>query len=163
LHEFVASLPDGYETRLDERGSNLSTGQRQLLSLARTLAGQPRILILDEATAHVDTHTEAAVQHALTALRGKLTLIVIAHRLSTIRAADAIFVLRHGEVVQRGTHDALVATDGVYRRLCELQELERSAGEFGVREEWADGAVPERAEELRVGQRGHPEKTPAPV
>jgi ABC-type multidrug transport system fused ATPase/permease subunit len=130
LHDFVASLPEGYETRLDERGSNLSTGQRQLLSLARTLAGQPRILILDEATAHVDTHTETAVQRALAALRGKLTLIVIAHRLSTIRSADSIYVLRHGEVVQQGRHDALVASDGVYRTLCELQALEQKSGEL---------------------------------
>ncbi len=130
LHEFIQSLPDGYETPLDERGSNLSTGQRQLLSLARTLAGAPRVLILDEATAHVDTHTEAAVQRALMLLRGRLTLIVIAHRLSTIRAADAIYVLRHGQVVQRGTHTELVAVDGVYRALCELQELAKRSGEL---------------------------------
>ncbi len=128
LHDFVARLPQGYETWLDERGSNLSTGQRQLLSLARTLAGDPRILILDEATAHVDTHTEAAVQQALASLRGKLTLIVIAHRLSTIRAADTLFVMRRGEIVQRGTHENLVAVDGVYRTLCELQELEKKSG-----------------------------------
>lgn len=128
LHEFVTVLPGGYDTRLDERGSNLSTGQRQLLSLARTLAGRPRVLILDEATAHVDTHTETAVQRALMSLRGTLTLIVIAHRLSTIRSADAIYVLRHGEVAQRGTHHALISIDGIYRTLCELQELEDQSG-----------------------------------
>jgi len=123
LHEFVAGLPQGYDTPLDERGGNLSTGQRQLLSLARTLAGEPKILILDEATAHVDSRTEAHVQRALAQLRGQITLIVIAHRLSTIQAADNILVLHHGTLTQQGTHAQLLAHEGVYRNLYQLQEL----------------------------------------
>lgn len=125
LHEFIADLPQGYDTSLDERGSNLSTGQRQLLSLARTLAGAPRILILDEATAHVDSRTEEHVQHALARLRGEITLLVIAHRLSTIQAADSILVLHHGALSQQGTHAQLLTQDGLYRNLYQLQELER--------------------------------------
>jgi ABC-type multidrug transport system fused ATPase/permease subunit len=125
LHEFIAELPQGYDTLLDERGGNLSTGQRQLLSLARTLAGEPKILILDEATAHVDSRTEAHVQRALAQLRGQITLIVIAHRLSTIQAADSILVLHHGTLTQQGTHLQLLAHDGIYRNLYQLQELEQ--------------------------------------
>ncbi len=125
LHEFLAELPHGYDTLLDERGGNLSTGQRQLLSLARTLAGEPKILILDEATAHVDSRTEAHVQRALAQLRGQITLIVIAHRLSTIQGADNILVLHHGILSQQGTHAQLLACEGIYRNLYELQELKQ--------------------------------------
>lgn len=130
LHEFIEELPQGYDTLLDERGGNLSTGQRQLLSLARTLAGDPKILILDEATAHVDSRTEAHVQRALAQLRGRITLIVIAHRLSTIQAADSILVLHHGALVQQGTHAQLLAHAGVYRNLYQLQELEQRSHEL---------------------------------
>ncbi|MBI3775830.1 MAG: ATP-binding cassette domain-containing protein [Gammaproteobacteria bacterium] len=130
LHEFIAELPQGYDTQLDERGGNLSTGQRQLLSLARTLAGNPKILILDEATAHVDSRTEAHVQRALAQLRGQITLIVIAHRLSTIQAADNILVLHHGTLTQQGTHTQLLAHAGVYRNLYQLQELEQRSQEL---------------------------------
>lgn len=130
LHEFIEELPQGYDTLLDERGGNLSTGQRQLLSLARTLAGTPKILILDEATAHVDSRTEAHVQRALAQLRGQITLIVIAHRLSTIQAADQILVLHHGALTQQGTHAQLLAHDGVYRNLYQLQELEQRSHEL---------------------------------
>lgn len=125
LHEFVQSLPEGYATVLKERGSNLSTGQRQLIALARTLALQPKILLLDEATAHVDSETEAVVQHALRVLRGKVTMFVIAHRLSTIRDADRILVLHQGCVVQEGRHEELLARDGLYRHLHELQQLQQ--------------------------------------
>lgn len=130
LHEFIEELPQGYDTLLDERGGNLSTGQRQLLSLARTLAGDPKILILDEATAHVDSRTEAHVQRALAQLRGRITLIVIAHRLSTIQAADNILVLHHGALAQQGTHAQLLANAGVYRNLYQLQELEQRSHEL---------------------------------
>ena len=130
LHEFVAELPQGYDTPLDERGGNLSTGQRQLLSLARTLAGKPKILILDEATAHVDSRTEAHVQRALAQLRGQITLIVIAHRLSTIQGADKILVLHHGTLTQQGTHTQLLAHEGVYRNLYQLQELKQRSDEL---------------------------------
>lgn len=121
LHEFVMSLPDGYETLLGERGGNLSTGQRQLLSLARTLAREPRILILDEATANVDSHTEAVITRALNKLRGTTTILAIAHRLSTITHADQIVVLHQGRVVQQGTHQKLLEQDGLYSHMHELQ------------------------------------------
>ena len=122
LHDYVMSLPQGYDTVLGERGSRLSTGQRQLLSLARTLARNPRILILDEATASIDSHTEALVQQALQTLRGHITLISIAHRLSTIMAADTILVLHQGRIMQQGSHQALMARDGLYRHMHELQQ-----------------------------------------
>jgi ATP-binding cassette subfamily B multidrug efflux pump len=121
LHEFVMSLPGGYDTLLGERGGNLSTGQRQLLSLARTLVREPRILILDEATANVDSHTEAVITRALNKLRGSTTILAIAHRLSTITHADQIVVLHQGRVVQQGPHQALLAQDGLYRHMHELQ------------------------------------------
>ena len=121
LHEFVMSLPDGYDTLLGERGGNLSTGQRQLLSLARTLAREPRILILDEATANVDSHTEAVITKALNKLRGSTTILAIAHRLSTITHADQIVVLHQGRVMQQGSHQALLEQDGLYRHMHELQ------------------------------------------
>lgn len=121
LHEFVMSLPDGYDTLLGERGGNLSTGQRQLLSLARTLAREPRILILDEATANVDSHTEAVITRALNKLRGSTTILAIAHRLSTITHADQIVVLHQGRIVQQGTHQKLLEQDGLYRHMHELQ------------------------------------------
>ena len=121
LHDFVMTLPEGYDTPLGERGGNLSTGQRQLLSLARTLAREPRILILDEATANVDSHTEAVISAALESLRGHITILAIAHRLSTIVQADRIVVLHQGRVMQQGTHQALLKRDGLYRHMYELQ------------------------------------------
>ncbi len=123
LHEHVARLSQGYDTPLEERGSNLSTGQRQLLALARSLVQQPRILILDEATANIDSHTEAQIQHALMQLHGRLTLLVITHRLSTIEKADQILVLHQGEAVQHGSHAELLQQEGIYRHLYRLQSL----------------------------------------
>lgn len=123
LHEHVTRLSRGYDTLLEERGGNLSTGQRQLLALARGLARQPKVLILDEATANIDSHSEAQIQRALMQLRGQLTLLVIAHRLSTIEKADRILVLHQGEVVQRGSHAELLQQDGVYRHLYRMQSL----------------------------------------
>ncbi|MDP1756604.1 MAG: ATP-binding cassette domain-containing protein, partial [Pseudohongiella sp.] len=122
IHEFVMSLPLGYNTPMDERGGNFSTGQRQLLSLARTLAHKPRILILDEATANIDSHTEAVIQSALMQLKGSTSIIAIAHRLSTIIAADQILVLHQGEITQRGTHQQLLAQEGLYRNMYLLQQ-----------------------------------------
>jgi len=121
LHDFVLTLPKGYDTLLGERGGMLSTGQRQLLALARTLARKPRILILDEATANIDSHTEAVIQQALAMLRGTTTIITIAHRLSTIIESDQIIVLHHGRIMQQGTHSQLLACDGLYRHMHELQ------------------------------------------
>jgi len=123
LHAHVERLAQGYDTIMGERGGKLSTGQRQLLALARTLVHKPRILILDEATANIDSHTEAEIQQALQQLRGKVTLLVIAHRLSTIEKADQILVLHHGEVVQHGKHAALLKQEGIYQHLYKLQAL----------------------------------------
>jgi ATP-binding cassette subfamily B protein len=117
-HDFIMALKQGYDTPLAERGVNLSVGQRQLLSFARAIVGNPRILILDEATANIDTYTESLIQHALKRLLEGRTAIVIAHRLSTIRNADTIVVLDHGRVAEMGSHDVLLARQGVYAHLC---------------------------------------------
>jgi ATP-binding cassette subfamily B protein len=114
---FIHRLPQGYATLLSERGGNLSQGQRQLLSIARAILADPRILILDEATSSVDTRTEQHIQEAMRRLMAGRTSFVIAHRLSTIRAADQILVIRGGEIVERGTHESLLAAGGDYARL----------------------------------------------
>ena len=123
LHSHIERLPQGYDTILDERGSNLSTGQRQLLAMARALVHRPQILILDEATANIDSHTEAEIQQALMKLRGRVTLLVIAHRLSTIEKADEILVLHQGKVAQRGSHTALLNQRGIYQHLYQMQSM----------------------------------------
>ena len=120
LDDLVARLPEGLDTLLGERGFTLSTGERQLLALARALLREPKVLLLDEATASIDSATEARLQGALDELRGQVTLIVVAHRLSTIRHADRILVLRDGRKVEEGSHEALLQRpDGHYRRLWE--------------------------------------------
>ena len=116
-HEFVLALEDGYETNLQERGTRLSLGQRQLVAFARALLADPRILILDEATSSVDIGTERRIESALRMLLADRTAFVIAHRLSTIRDADLIVVLEHGQVVEQGTHDELMAKRGLYTSL----------------------------------------------
>ncbi len=116
-HEFISRLDQGYDTYLHERGMNLSVGQRQLISFARAIIAQPRILILDEATANVDTQTEVIIQRALKTLLEGRTSFVIAHRLSTIRNADRIIVLEHGRIVEQGKHDDLLALGGRYASL----------------------------------------------
>ncbi len=116
-NDFIEKLEGGYDTFLQERGVNLSVGQRQLISFARAIVADPRILILDEATANIDSYTEMLIQRALqTLLRGR-TAIVIAHRLSTIRGADQIVVLNHGRVEETGTHDRLMDGNGLYAHL----------------------------------------------
>ncbi len=120
-HEFICSLPDGYETDILEGGVNLSLGQRQLVCIARAVLAEPRIIILDEATSSVDTITEALIQEALERLLSGRTAIVIAHRLSTVREADLICVLQAGRIVERGRHQELLADCGVYRELYERQ------------------------------------------
>ncbi|MCX7766949.1 MAG: ABC transporter ATP-binding protein/permease, partial [Candidatus Sumerlaeia bacterium] len=118
---FIDQLPEKFDENVRERGGRLSTGQRQLLSFARALAADPQILILDEATATIDTETEQLIQEAIDRLLHQRTAIIIAHRLSTIKHADKIIVLHHGKVVETGTHNELLARNGIYRRLYELQ------------------------------------------
>ena len=125
IDDFLSALPQGYDTLLGEGGARVSTGQKQLIAMARALAGAPRILFLDEATANIDSATEQVLSEALEALRGQVTVVAIAHRLSTIRTADQIIVLNHGHLVERGTHEALMAMDGgLYQRLVQMQALE---------------------------------------
>lgn len=120
-HEFIIQLPGGYDTEVEERGSMLSMGQRQLLSFARALLANPRILILDEATASIDTETELKIQEALQVLLKGRTSFIVAHRLSTIRNADHIVVLDHGEIQESGNHEQLMKKHGIYRGLVEAQ------------------------------------------
>jgi ATP-binding cassette subfamily B multidrug efflux pump len=124
---FIEQLPHGYDEQVVERGSTLSSGQRQLISFARALAFDPAILILDEATASIDSETEGLIQRALKVVSEGRTTLVIAHRLSTIREADQILVLHRGEIVERGNHDALMALEGRYYKMYQLQKGEKAA------------------------------------
>lgn len=116
-HDFIMRLPGGYDGQLEQRGSNLSLGQRQLLSFARALVADAKILVLDEATANIDSYTERQIQKALETLLDGRTGLVIAHRLATIRGADRIIVLQNGELIEQGNHDELMALEGLYSRL----------------------------------------------
>ena len=130
-HDFIERLPHGYETPVSERGQNLSVGQRQLISFARALLADPRILVLDEATANIDSYSESLIQQALTEVFKGRTSFVIAHRLSTIRNADRIVVLGHGQVLEQGTHDSLMSTGGAYASLYSAYFAAASAPEAG--------------------------------
>lgn len=122
-HDFIMETADGYNTNIGDRGGNLSGGQRQRLSIARAILKNPEILILDEATSALDTESEKLVQEALDKLMANRTTLVIAHRLSTIKNADEIYVMHEGRVVERGTHDQLIAMDGYYRKLVDMQQF----------------------------------------
>ncbi|QQQ80072.1 ABC transporter ATP-binding protein [Saccharothrix sp. 6-C] len=121
VDRFVRTLPDGYDTVIDEEATNVSAGEKQLLTIARAFLANPSLLILDEATSSVDTRTESLVQHAMAALRSSRTSFVIAHRLSTIRDADVILVMESGQIVEQGSHDELMAAEGAYHRLYAAQ------------------------------------------
>jgi ATP-binding cassette subfamily B protein len=121
VDRFVHALPDGYETLLDDNASNISAGEKQLITIARAFLARPSVLILDEATSSVDTRTELLVQHAMEKLRKDRTSFVIAHRLSTIRDADLILVMQEGSIVEQGTHTQLLKAEGAYSRLYEAQ------------------------------------------
>jgi len=148
VDRFVHSLPDGYDTVLDEDASNVSAGEKQLITIARAFVAQPSVLILDEATSSVDTRTELLLQHAMAALREGRTSFVIAHRLSTIRDADLILVMEHGDIVEKGSHDELIAKEGAYWRLYQSQ-FEQAATDLDAEEALreADAAPAAAAEE----------------
>ncbi|CJG71650.1 ABC transporter ATP-binding protein [Streptococcus pneumoniae] len=118
---FIQELPQGYDSPVSERGSSFSTGQRQLLAFARTVASQPKILILDEATANIDSETESLVQASLAKMRQGRTTIAIAHRLSTIQDANCIYVLDKGRIIESGTHEELLTLGGTYHKMYSLQ------------------------------------------
>lgn len=124
VDRFVRTLPDGYDTVIDEEGGNVSVGEKQLITIARAFLAEPAILVLDEATSSVDTRTEVLIQHAMARLRTGRTSFVIAHRLSTIRDADVILVMENGAIVEQGTHDSLLAAEGAYARLYAAQFAE---------------------------------------
>ena len=115
--DFITRLPKGYDTMLENNGANLSQGQRQLISIARAAVADPPVMILDEATSSIDTRTEAIVQRGMDQLMQGRTVFVIAHRLSTVRNSDVIMVLDHGRIIERGSHEKLIAEKGVYYQL----------------------------------------------
>ncbi|MFB6198987.1 MAG: ABC transporter ATP-binding protein, partial [Halobacteriaceae archaeon] len=131
-HEFIEALPDGYDTHIGERGVKLSGGQQQRLCIARTVLKDPEIMVMDEATSSVDTETELLIQRSLDKLTEDRTTFVIAHRLSTVKDADKLLVLEGGEIVERGTHEALIEKDGLYANLWGVQagEIEELPEEF---------------------------------
>lgn len=153
VDRFVRALPDGYETVIDEEGTNISAGEKQLITIARAFVSNPSLLILDEATSSVDTRTEVLVQKAMAALRQDRTSFVIAHRLSTIRDADTILVMEEGRIVEQGSHDSLLKVDGAYSRLYHSQ----FAGPADGSQEEPANAVPVSGSEGHFAQHAAPQ------
>ena len=133
VHHFIRTLSQGYDSVINEEGTNISQGEKQLLTIARAILKDPQILILDEATSSVDTRLERLLQEAMQRVMKNRTSFVIAHRLSTIRDADLILVIENGNIVEQGTHESLLAKKGVYERLYHSQFLGKS-----VDESWAE-------------------------
>jgi ATP-binding cassette subfamily B protein len=150
VDHFVQTLPDGYDTIIDEEASNISAGQRQLITIARAFLSEPALLILDEATSSVDTRTELLLQHAMNSLRADRTSFVIAHRLSTIRDADLILMMDGGRIVETGTHDSLLARHGAYAALYAAQFNAEPEAELDT----ANGLVPQPAASALAGSQG---------
>jgi ATP-binding cassette subfamily B protein len=147
IHDFIVSLPQGYKTKVGERGLKLSGGEKQRVAIARTILKNPRILILDEATSALDTATEQEIGAALRSIAQDRSTLVIAHRLSTVTDADEILVLREGEIVERGSHAGLLAADGEYAAMWAAQvELDEVAEEVGVDAAQLQKSVSEAAE-----------------
>jgi ATP-binding cassette, subfamily B, multidrug efflux pump len=145
-HDFIERFPEGYQTRVGERGVTLSGGQKQRIAIARALLPNPRILILDDSTSSVDTETEHLIQQALLVLMEGRTTFVIAQRLLTLKKADVILVLDQGQIVERGTHHELLQSDGLYRRIYDLQLKDQE--EFVALQEQMAGEDGEREREL---------------
>jgi ATP-binding cassette subfamily B multidrug efflux pump len=133
-HRFISEMPQGYETLIGERGVTLSGGQRQRIAIARALVLKPRILILDDATSSVDTRTESNIQHALADLMRDCVTFIIAQRLTSVMHADLNLVVDQGQIVERGTHEQLVASDGIYHQMyiAQMEDQEKARAEAGI-------------------------------